>query len=212
MKERKRYQSYGEIAVRPDEVLFCPVPLEVMGKFSTAIQFAYMALIEAWNRLTQTDASRAEFRRLINELREKAGRGPITSLRTITYYFAVLRKLGVIERERKPGDVWETTCKMPMYQPLPSDLDKAAPKASAPAPTADPTKEPEPIDLEYGKWVVEFSEQRGWRLIADGNGGLGKVPIEGAETDELPRDFKIAVNRKKLHVLAYLKTLPPARE
>ena len=120
-------------------VLRSTLPLELVGELSTALQFAYLALLTAWNKLTKTDISRIMLRDLINAEREKRGRAPITDLRTITWYFTIFKRLGVIDRERKPGNIWETTSTKPVRSALPADMPKPEAEPTVHRPTEKST-------------------------------------------------------------------------
>ena len=115
---RRSYQSYGEIAANPAGELFCQLPMDLMGKMSKTLQFAYLALLTAWAKLTKTDISREELRDLINEERAKQGRKPLTDLRIITWYFAEFKKMDAIERKPLGRNLWETTSPKPVKSAL----------------------------------------------------------------------------------------------
>jgi hypothetical protein len=57
----------------------------------------------------------------------------------------------------------------------PENIGSSKPKVGA------PENEPQ-VDLEAGKWAVDYTEKYGWRLVIDADGErLKTVPIEGRE-------------------------------
>jgi hypothetical protein len=181
MKDRPPFSSFGEIAANPEGQQFCQLPIELFGDISKALQFAYLAFLRAWNNLTLTDASRSEFLKLINEEREKKGRAPITNLRTITWYFAVFKALGVIARKHdKENDIWITESTMPVRSQLPVG-PKPAPNVviATPDVVPQPVVQPESEVREESaksitrtmagfKWYVLLNDQGEPLLNADG--------------------------------------------
>jgi len=212
MIARPAFNSFGEIAANPAGEVFCQLPLDLFGKLSKALQFAYLALLSAWNKLTQTDISRTEFLRLVNEERAKQGLDAITSLRTVTWYFAVFKALGVITRERMPGDVWVTTSTKPVRSALPVDVSKPAVESEPVATEVNTAGNTIAVELEYGQRLVEFCEGKGWCIQVNSDDTLELTPRTDMEQEELGSDAKLAMKKNRGSILAYLKRPFPALE
>jgi hypothetical protein len=169
MKEKERipFQSFGEIAANPQGELFLQLPTQLLGSLSTALQFAYSALLRAWNDLTQTDAPRREILKLVNEARAEKGRGPITNLRTVTWYYSVLKELGVISRKHdREKDVWITESTMPVRSQFPDDPPKPATESRLLNPevatTEEAAKSESEIREEDARSLVQYFTDMKW--------------------------------------------------
>jgi hypothetical protein len=182
MMQRPAFSSFGKFAATPDGEKFVQLPTDLLGDLSKALQFAYRALLRAWNNLTLTDASRREILNLINQERAEKKRPPITNLRTVTWYFSVLKELGIIDRRyEKEKDAWFTENTRPVSYQFPP----APPKPKTESGSADSNLEAQPAaksesevrqenalsvvrTLSGYKWYALLNDQGEPLLNADG--------------------------------------------
>jgi hypothetical protein len=82
----------------------------------------------------------------------------------------------------------------------PENIGSSKPKVGA------PENEPQ-VDLEAGKWAVDYTEKYGWRLVIDADGErLKTVPIEGREQLSTDSDWKVLLQRKYRDFLVFEDT------
>ena len=205
---RPAFNSFGATAANPEGERFCQLPLDLFGDLSKTLQFAYLALLTCWNKLTETDVSRAEFLRLVNEERAKKGCAPITTRRTVTWYFAHFKALKVISRQRTPGDVWVMTNTKPVRSALPANVGKPAVESQPAATEVNTAANTIAVDLEYGQFLVHLCEAKGWLINVNSDDTLVVAPIPGREREELGSDTKLAMKKNAGSILAYLKRNP----
>jgi hypothetical protein len=82
----------------------------------------------------------------------------------------------------------------PSCPPFPGNgsenIGSSKPKVGAPENEAQ-------VDLEAGKWAVDYTEKHGWRLVIDADGErLKPVPIAGREQLSPDSDWKVLLQRK----------------
>jgi hypothetical protein len=219
MRERVPVGPYGEPAQSPEGSLWGKFPDELWGEVSKAVQLALRALLKAWNGLTMCELTREEIREAINELRKQKNEArakqepPLPPLpmignkRTISWYFAKLKELGIIERGRVEGKKteWYTKFTKSFYAKLDDGSAPQLGKAVPGGPNSGAARSELQIDLVYAKYAVEFCEKNGWRVIQDGPSMLNLVEIEGREQVPLTRAFKVVLKERKESVLAFLK-------
>lgn len=203
-------QSFGpSVYQSSDGELYAQVPGSVLKRLCPWLD----ALVRAFDHRTMTPITRAEFMDLLpDEARPK-------TKRTVTNWWAKFKAMGLIDRERdeKKPYLWIMTWKMPFLAGRP---EKPADPVvdSRPNAKVEPAPISPPIDLEAGKWAVEFCEGKGWKVLIDGVDAKGAEllrldRISGREQEELTDDFKVILRSKyREAVLVYLKRSLPARE
>lgn len=223
MRERVPIGPYGPPAQSPDGVLWGKLPDDLWGEVSKSVQLALRALLKLWNGLTVCEPTREELREAINELRRQKNEArakldpPLPPLRmignkrTISWYFAKLKELKIIERGRVEGKKtdWYTKFTRPFYAKL--DEPKPVVQVGKPVPSGPQAVPSEPyvIDLGYGPWAIEQYRKHGWLLVIDSAGKLDRFPIEDVDQDEPTRDVKAAVKKHMASILAFLKQPEP---
>jgi hypothetical protein len=219
MRDRVPVGPYGEPAQSPEGSLWGKFPDELWGEVSKAVQLALRALLKAWNGLTMCELTREEIRQAINELRKQKNEArakqepPLPPLpmignkRTISWYFAKLKELGIIERGRVEGKKteWYTKFTKSFYAKL--DEPKPAVQVGKPVPSGPklPPDAPQVLDVSYGQWFVDEYRKHGWLLVVNAKGAVEKSRIEGVEPVELKDDVKRAAQANAASILAYLK-------
>lgn len=123
------------------------------------------------------------------------------SLRTVQRALHKLQwALGQINRVRRNG--YRIILRVGLILDRKPQPEKEAPKKKTEAKPAP--EQPAPaVDLEVGRWAVEFCEGRGWR-IALRDGKITKEPIEGREQQEIPSNFAGAFPKYVPSIRAFL--------
>lgn len=199
MKARLSYQSFGETAFTPEGTRYAQFPDDCWGDLGKRVQFAFRALLEAWDGCTETDISRTHLRDLINKARTKKGLREIHDLRIITWYFGELKKLGLIVRERIQGtNEWITR----LAKPFMSRLNDPAPDLPVPAPEkkmAGPAAKPPPADAVPAD---EAARERNAEEIVRTMAELGLTPSLDAQGKVIWKGDWSKVDR---YVMSYVR-------
>jgi hypothetical protein len=215
--DRLPYQSWGPMAYAPEGTPYGQYPDDLWGELSKRAQFVLRALLQILNGRTITDITRAELRKIVNELRAVKGLGPITSLRSITWYLCELVRLGVISRERVDHtNVWYTHFAKPFRArlgvpgaALPGPNDKPGPNSGeVPAPS------PEEVTRdrnEAAARAIEAMREKGYSPEMRGDEVVWR-PIDGMQHQEVTPDISFYLKFLRSAIRALLSPEPHPRE